>query len=169
LLLHLLIQVSLDPNSLRFSSRLFKQFLWIYMRSKIFFHKIQPASIISFSYNWVEWFSFFEKLISPGVWKLHIIMTATNLFQKSLKFWDLPLANRPWRLSILKKKIQGRVKIFGWSKKQHSTFSGGKLLTVMLNTKSTSGHATNIPTFNMLSNLFGIPLINTHKKHPNNK
>jgi hypothetical protein len=27
-------------------------------------------------------------------------------------------------------KIPGRVKILGWSKKQHGTFSGGKLLAV---------------------------------------
>jgi hypothetical protein len=32
------------------------------------------------------------------------------------------------RIENFEKKIHGRVKILGWSKKQHGTFSGGKLI-----------------------------------------
>jgi hypothetical protein len=52
-----------------------------------------------------------------------MIIRTKLFFYNFLKFWDLPLANGPWRLKILKKNIHGRVKILGWSKKRHGTFS----------------------------------------------
>jgi hypothetical protein len=45
-------------------------------------------------------------------------------------FKILRSSSRKWaaKIEIFLKKIHGRVKILGWSKKQHGTFSGSKLL-----------------------------------------
>jgi hypothetical protein len=58
-----------------------------------------------------------------------MIMTTKLLFQNFLKFWDL-FSSCKWAVKIKKfeKKIHGRVKILGWSKKQYGTFLGSKLL-----------------------------------------
>jgi hypothetical protein len=37
-------------------------------------------------------------------------------------------SSRKWAIEHFEKKIDGRVKILGWSKTQHGTFSGRKLL-----------------------------------------
>jgi hypothetical protein len=87
--------------------------------SNLFGKSFQSCSLINFSLLQrtkngmrirVEWFAFFEKFKNPVVLKAAYVYHNQFLFYNFLKFWDLPLAHRPWRL------------------KRYGTFSGSKLL-----------------------------------------
>jgi hypothetical protein len=76
----------------------------------------------------VELFSFFGKFISPGVLKVAYEYDNKTFVLELFKI--LKTSSRKWAVKIenFEKKIHGKVKILGWSKKQHGTFSGSKLL-----------------------------------------
>jgi hypothetical protein len=61
----------------------------------------------------------FEEFINPGVLKVAYDYDNKAFVVELFKI--LKIGN-------FEKIIHGRVKILGWSKKQHGTFSGGKLL-----------------------------------------
>jgi hypothetical protein len=86
--------------------------------------KVELCKSLEFFIQWggVEWFSFF------GVLKVACDFDNKTFVQNFLKFWDLLFANGPWKSKNLKKINHFRVKIWGWSKKQHGTFSGCILL-----------------------------------------
>jgi hypothetical protein len=64
----------------------------------------------------------FEKFISPGVLKVTYEYDNKTFVLELLKI--LRSSSRKWAVKIknFEKKIHGRVKILGWSKKQHGTF-----------------------------------------------
>jgi hypothetical protein len=76
----------------------------------------------------VELFSFFGKFISPGVLKAAYEYDNKTFVLELFKI--LKISSRKWAVKIenFEKKIHDTVKILGWSKKQHGTFSGIKLL-----------------------------------------
>jgi hypothetical protein len=66
--------------------------------------------------------------MSPGVLKVAFEYDNKTFLQELFKILRYP--SRKWAVKIenFEKKIHGRVRILGWSKKQHGNFSGSKLL-----------------------------------------
>jgi hypothetical protein len=83
---------------------------------------------LNFPYSRVEWFSIFEKFISPGVLKVTYAYDNKTFILELLKI--LRSSSCKWAVKItnFEKKNHGRVKILGLSKKQHGTFLKKKLL-----------------------------------------
>jgi hypothetical protein len=76
-------------------------------KKKIFFSFFSYIPrILKFLVWALEWSDFIWGNFKMGIlkslwsWKLHMIITIKKLFYNFLKFWDLPLAHRHWRLKF---------------------------------------------------------------------
>jgi hypothetical protein len=84
---------------------------------------------LNFSYSRVEWFSFFDKFINPGVLKVACDYDNKTFTIELFKILRSSSRKRAMKIENFEKKTNhGRVKILGWSKKQNGTFFDGKLI-----------------------------------------